>query len=86
MVPIGPMGRRLFLIIYFAVTFAGAGFVVLFVHVAFLVHLSPDPGGSLAKAIGVLGLGSFSLAGIWLLRKISANQTRRAQEEFLRDT
>lgn len=85
-VPIGPIGRGLCFMMYFAVTFAGAGFVVLFVRLAFLLHLSPYPGGSLSKAFVVAGLGSFPLAGIWLLRKISANQARRQQEDFLRDT
>ena len=42
----------MFFLLYFAVTFAGSGFVALFVHIELLLHLSPYPGGGLSKAFG----------------------------------
>jgi hypothetical protein len=81
-----PLGRSLFFFIYIATICSGVGFVLLSLHIFFLLGQSPPPGTSLLRAIEIFGFSVLSMLGAWSARWISSRQSRNQHVAFLRDS
>ena len=82
--PAAPVAAGLRFSLAFIIEILGAAFVMLFVHVAFLLGFSQQSGGSVITAVIAFVLAGGCLLAVWGWRKWQARDSLRKQADFQR--